>query len=259
MLGASLKIGKGSEFLEALGEDGINAMGERFGAIGRFLDPDDTFRFECDKSGFCCKDRFGSPIIINPYDVMRLRKRLGITSIQLLQQFADLTWGAESEIPLALLRYDDLGKGKNKCPFLRSYGCRVYEDRPLRCRLYPLGRATDLEGTSYFFIMKTGPQCGLGKGKSHTIQSWLEESGAEDHLLWSDEYNKLITGIDHRKYRMLDTGTKFMFGLLLYDCDTLKERLAEQGLEYVTEDDDDFMTLSLNAAGRYIEQKLREI
>ncbi|MCD6385486.1 YkgJ family cysteine cluster protein, partial [Candidatus Sumerlaeota bacterium] len=229
----SLKIGKASEFFGNLKKEDFERFQEQFTPIERPLDPNDTFRFECDKSGICCKNRFNGSIILTPYDVARLRKRLGLTSSQFIRQHAEMILGAESELPMALLRYDYVSDRKNKCPFIRSYGCRVYEDRPLRCRLYPVGRATDLEGTSYFFLIKTGSQCGVGKGREYTLQEWIEESKAGDHLLWSDNYNMLFNGIDHKKYKQLDKKTKTIFSFMLYDFDALLDDMIDKGLKYI--------------------------
>jgi len=249
-----MKICDPAELFGKLDKETFNRVQECFGKIGSFLKLGDTFRFECDRSGRCCKNRFTNAIILSTYDVARLRKRLKISSREFLKRYAILTLGAESQIPIALLKYDEEKSGKNKCPFLRSYGCNVYEDRPLRCRLYPVGRAIGIDGQSYFFLMDVPSTCGLGKGRSYTVEEWLQESEVEPYFNWSDRFFEIIMKMDHQKYRSLEDRIKNALGLLMFDFDTFIEKLVDSKMIKKPVDDDRIMSVVLDAVKVLIEQ-----
>jgi hypothetical protein len=249
-----MKIGDPAELLAQLDKEALEKIQEQFGAIGRFLKPGDTFRFECDRSGRCCKNRFDSPIILSPYDVARLTKKLKIPSREFLRRYATLTLGAESQFPLALLKYDETSSRRNKCPFLRSYGCNVYQDRPLRFRLYPVGRAIGIDGKFYLFLMDVPSTCGLSKGGVYTIEGWLQESEVEPYLDWSDRFFEIIAIMNHQKYRSLDHRVKNTLGMMMYDFDTLIEKFVNSKTIEKPESDEEIMSIVLDALKVFIEK-----
>ena len=49
-----------------------------------FLGPDDDFQWSgCNMCGLCC---FDTEILLNPYDILRLRRHLGMTTTDLLSK-----------------------------------------------------------------------------------------------------------------------------------------------------------------------------
>lgn len=238
-----MRIGDPNEFLSQLDQETRKKMEEQFGKIDRFLKPGDTFRFECDRTGRCCKNRFDNLIMLSPYDVMRLRRRLKISSGEFLRRYAHLMLGADSQLPLALLRYEEEKPGKNRCPFLRSYGCAVYPDRPLRCRLYPVGRAFGRQDLSYFFLTDVPSHCGLGKGRLYTLEEWLEEAEAEPFLDWSDEFFSILWNMDHERYRSLDEKLKLNLAVMIYDFDKLISRMVEDRVINKPKTDEEILSI----------------
>ncbi len=101
---------------------------------------EDTFRFECHPgvSCFtrCCKN---PDMYLYPYDIIRMKNRLGISSEQFLEQHTVSAFRDNPYFPSLMLKMSD--KGEKSCPFLSSEGCNRYEDRPFSCRAYPLERA----------------------------------------------------------------------------------------------------------------------
>jgi len=216
-----------SEFLKDLDSETLEEMQRKFAKVKRFLKSGDTFNFTCDKTGRCCKNRLNEPIILSPYDVLRLREKLKITSREFLRKYGDLTLGSESRLPIVLLKYELESPTKNKCSFLRSYGCKVYKDRPLRCRLYPVGRIHSTNGKSFFFLTDVASYCNLGKGQEHTIEQWIEKSEVEPYFKWSDKLFDLFFKMDHQKYRRLDDTLKYKLGFMIYDFDTAIDALSK--------------------------------
>lgn len=242
-----MKIGGPAELFGQLDKEDMIKVTNRFGRIGRFLKPGDTFRFACDKTGQCCKDRFDNPIVLSTYDVARLRQRLKITSGSFLKRHVIITFGEESQLPIAVLKYEETKDDHSKCPFLRSYGCKVYQDRPLRCRMYPVGLAFGTGDVSYFFLMDTPAHCGLGKGQEFTLEEWLRECQIEPYLLWSDRFFEPILKMDHVKYREADPALKLALGMVMYDFDGLIGKLVKSGCIEKPENDDQVLTIALGA------------
>ena len=104
------------------------------------LAPDAAFRFACNPEvpcfNACCRDLHQT---LTPYDILRLKRRLGMTSDRFLAAYTTRHIGPESGLPIVCLKpraADHLA-----CPFVSPEGCTVYPDRPASCRLYPLARA----------------------------------------------------------------------------------------------------------------------
>ena len=103
------------------------------------LGPDDRFEFACHPGVSCFNRCCGDVnIFLSPYDVLRIRKRLGMTSRDFLEKYALLPVQKDMKTPVVVLRMgDDEAK---TCPFLTDEGCGIYSDRPWPCRMYPVGR-----------------------------------------------------------------------------------------------------------------------
>lgn len=216
-----MKISNPQQFLSKLDKETYAGIEERFGDINRFLAPGDKFRFACDRSGRCCKDRFDKPITLTPYDAYRLQSHLEISSSEFADRYGCKILGSESQLPLMLLEFERKGEYHNKCPFLRSYGCKVYQDRPTVCRTYPVGRIIDTDKNTYFFLTKVADFCKLGQGKEYTIEEWLERAEVDKYFEWNDRFNSLLLSMNREKYLRLDIRYKVALGEILYDPESI--------------------------------------
>ena len=101
---------------------------------------DDKFTFACHPGvscfNRCCND---VNIFLSPYDVLRMKKRLGMVSSDFLDKYALLPVQKDMKTPVVVLRMND--DESKACPFLTDEGCGIYSDRPWPCRMYPLGLA----------------------------------------------------------------------------------------------------------------------
>jgi Fe-S-cluster containining protein len=104
---------------------------------GTRLEENDTFDFRC-HPGVACFNRCcrNLNLFLYPYDVLRLKKRLGISSDQFLERHVDVVLREGSYFPEVLLRMS--ADAEKTCPFLTPEGCAVYPDRPDACRTFPL-------------------------------------------------------------------------------------------------------------------------
>jgi len=106
---------------------------------GQRLREKDPFTFDC-FPGISCFNRCcrNLNLFLYPYDVLRLKKSLNVTSDLFLDQYVDVVLRPQQHFPEVLLKMS--GKEKN-CAFLTASGCRVYADRPDTCRKFPMEQA----------------------------------------------------------------------------------------------------------------------
>ena len=132
----------------------------------------------------CCAD---INIFLTPYDIIRLKNALGMTSQEFLSKHTVSPFDKNLKYPVILLK---MNEDENKtCPFVGKEGCGVYENRPWACRMYPLGMASPKEGSAeldedFYFLLEEGFCKGHKENKTLTVAKWLEDQGI-------NEYNKM--------------------------------------------------------------------
>ncbi len=222
------------------------------------LSLDSRFKFKCHNRvkcfTKCCED---INIILTPYDIIRLKNRLKLSSEEFLAIYTDPQLLEKTDLPIITLKFlddDTSGSDKKKCPFVREAGCIIYEDRPTTCRYYPLGVASlshkegaDDEGF-YFFVHE--PHClGFEEDKEWTVREWRKDQGVDIH----DEINAGWTDLVVRKRSfpknvMLTEQSKKMFFLVSYNIDKFKKfifessflnryKIADETVEKIREDE----------------------
>ena len=256
-----MKISDPQQFLSKFDKEDLEAIQSKIGKIDRFFKQGDTFEFKCDKRGDCCRNRDENPILLSVYDVFKLRQHLGVSGREFAEKYGQTILGGQSHIPLMILRniWIENGEDRSHCVFLKENECSVYKSRPLVCRMYPVGRATDSESNSYFFLTNTEGCCQSGCGKEHTIEDWLKTSKVEPYLEWNDRFNKLYMQINHKKYKALDNKYKFVFGDILYDIESPLESIVSKeeykGMSRL--EDDSLLEWIYFLATQYVEMVLK--
>lgn len=149
---------------------------------GRRLEKSDTFNFQCYPGiacfNQCCRNL---NLFLYPYDVVRLKKRLNMSSDMFLEKYVDIVLRPSNFFPEVLLRMSD-NPGKT-CPFLKPSGCSVYPDRPDACRTFPVEQGVfydvehDKAETIHFF---RPPDFCLGQHekKVWTTLTWSKDQDA---------------------------------------------------------------------------------
>ena len=152
---------------------------------------DSQFTFACNK-GMKCYTHCCSAIniILTPYDIIRMKNRLGLTSDQFLAIYTKPEMLSRTKLPVATLKMlDDVNES---CPFITPDGCAIYEDRPLSCRYYPLGTAAFREqeiqptGEDFYFMVREAHCFGFESERQWTVEEWRRDQGVEPY----DEINK---------------------------------------------------------------------
>ncbi len=150
------------------------------------MDPEHVFQFDCSPriSCFtnCCQD---ITIVLTPYDVLRLKNGLGISSDEFLERYTIIISRQKQLIPMVVLKMNEPDK---RCPFVGEGGCSVYADRPWPCRMYPLDMNDD--GT-FGFITDESRCLGLEVNLKCRISEWLMEQGVPVY----DEMNTLLSQV----------------------------------------------------------------
>ena len=90
---------------------------------------DTKFKFKCHKGVKCftqCCSKID--ILLTPYDVLRMKNRLGISSEEFLETYTYMQIDKKTSHPFAMLKM--MNDPEKKCPFVKPDGCIIYTDRP---------------------------------------------------------------------------------------------------------------------------------
>ena len=154
------------------------------------LGPGDTFPFSC-HSGLacfnsCCRNK---QLLLTPYDVLRLKQGLKLSSDAFLEAHTLYWIDPETGFPSVCLRMGE--EPDRACPFVSPEGCRVYDDRPTACRLYPLARAAGGPDAApapgaFAFLMDTPGCLGRREPRVWSVEAWMESQGLGPYLRMND-------------------------------------------------------------------------
>ncbi len=160
---------------------------------------------------------------MTPYDIIRLKQRLKISSTEFLEQYTVRPFTKEQQLPVVVLKLNDDKEGK-PCHFVTPEGCSVYEDRPWPCRMYPVGSASarteqDPNAPEFHFLMHENPCDGFQESKTWTIRQWKENQGVAPY----DEMGELLKDINlhphFTKGGTLNPQQMDMYYMVCYDID----------------------------------------
>jgi len=141
------------------------------------LDRETPFAFSCMRCLVCCRNK---KIQVNPYEIARLARNQRLSTADFIDRYTTemgtfLIWDA-----------------KGTCVFLDSQGCKVHEDRPLVCRLYPLGRHVLDTLEESFSEIEPDPECQGVYGNDGKIRDYLESQNARPFMEAADRYLSLF-------------------------------------------------------------------
>lgn len=153
------------------------------------LEKETVFSFRChpelDCFNRCCRNL---NLFLYPYDVLRLKRNLGISSGQFLDRHVDVVLRPGHFFPEVLLTMS--ASTERTCPFLTDAGCSVYADRPDTCRSFPIeqGRLLGENPTrdeSVFFFRPPDFCLGQNESTQWTVPEWLQDQKADKHQEWT--------------------------------------------------------------------------
>lgn len=191
--------------------------------------PEAELNFRCHKGiscwNACCKQ---IDIALTPYDIIRLKNRLGLSSEEFLKKHTVPFEMDRDGMPGVKMRTQD---DVPVCLFMdEETGCTVYEDRPTACRYYPVGllsqrKQSDSFDTAAYVIVVEDHCLGHKEDNKMTIQQYREEQGVE-------EYDELARGWRQLVLKKMSAGSAIgkpsptslsLFFMVCYNHDKFRE------------------------------------
>jgi Fe-S-cluster containining protein len=122
-------------------------------------------------------------IPLGPYEVARLAHNRRMSTADFLRAFT-------TRNGTALLSRED-----GACVLLDEGGCSVHADRPLACRLYPLGRIVGANGVEYFVEVEPHPETAGIYGTDGTVSDYVTAQGIDAYSRAADLYHGVLVRV----------------------------------------------------------------
>ncbi|NEV61538.1 YkgJ family cysteine cluster protein [Thiorhodococcus minor] len=159
------------------------------------LTAESRLRFRCHKGiscfNACCK---AADVTLTPYDILRLKRRLGLSSTELLRRHTVPFQMDADGLPGVKLKTDESGV----CLQLAGdAGCAIYADRPTVCRYYPVAllalREQDAPTAEERYSVVQEAHCKGHEGpRELSVTAYRAEQGCEDFDSLNREWYQLI-------------------------------------------------------------------
>jgi hypothetical protein len=191
------------------------------------IDGEHVIQFSCHKGircwNACCSN---IDISLTPYDIVRLKKHLGITSTDFLRDYTVPYEMEKDGIAGVKLRPVE---GGTACRFMKPEGCGVYAHRPTACRYYPVAllsmrRQDEYVDRDSYALVKEEHCKGHEEARSITVNQYREEQGLP-------EYDELARGWRQLVLKKKSSGpaigkpsikSRQLFFMACYDIDTFR-------------------------------------
>jgi Fe-S-cluster containining protein len=184
----------------------------------RKLDPESRFRFRCGPGVSCytqcCRD---VSIALTPYDVLRMKNALGMSSGDFLDRHTIILGRENQLVPLVFLKMIEEDK---HCPFVSDEGCRIYDDRPWPCRMFPL----DMNADGSFQVIADPKKCkGLEEDDITRVADWLVEQGIVPYDRHNAYFAEITNPIKAIQPDIENPDISKMIFMALYNLDRFRE------------------------------------
>jgi uncharacterized protein len=154
------------------------SYGESLAPVTYDLDRDSRFSYQCNACSRCCHHK---AIRVSPYEILRLARNLGMTTTDFILRHTE----AGGTVLMTRSEND------SACIFLNRQGCSVHSDRPMVCRIYPLGCAIEHDGRQSFGHMVPHPETAGVYGTSATVADFLRQQRVEPFFEMTRRYKVL--------------------------------------------------------------------
>ncbi len=200
------------------------------------FDDSKEIQFSCHKGigcwNACCAN---IDITLTPYDIIRLKQRLGISSTVFLRDYT-VPFELEKD-GIAGVKFRPV-EGGTACRFMQPEGCAVYEDRPTACRYYPvallsLRKQDEYTDTQSYALVKEEHCLGHTVPRQLTIAEYRKEQGVE-------EYDDLARGWRQLILKKKSSGpaigtpslkSRQLFFIACYDIDTFRDFVESESFQ----------------------------
>lgn len=198
------------------------------------FDENHVISFNCYKGiscfNACCRN---IDITLTPYDILRLKKRLGLTSGEFLKQY---TYPFEfNKNSIAGVKMEPVAGG-TECQFMTDEGCSVYTDRPTACRYYPVGLLTTRRADESFdrasYALVHEDHCkGHLEAREISIADYRKEQGLEEYDEHGRGWRQLILKMKSAGPAIGTPSRNSLqfFFMACYDVDRFREFVKSEG------------------------------
>ena len=247
-------------------------MSEKYSAPSgehkRYFLEDGTFRFAC-HSGVACFTRccHNADMYLYPYDIIRLKRRLGLTSEEFLTRHTITAIRENPYFPNVMLKMSD--RPDRPCSFLSKDGCAVYEDRPYSCRAYPLEPALYGDGENQLnircYVVCHSHCLGHREDREWTGRQWMEDQQMNDYHEVNARWAQIDSLFRENPFgdKALDSPALKMAYMASYNLDTFRRfvftssflsrfHVPQQRLKAVHENDTDLLVLGFDWILRFL-------
>ena len=201
--------------------------------VPNLIEADHVIQFSCHKGigcwNACCAN---IDISLTPYDIIRLKNRLGTSSTQFLRDYT-VPYEMDKD-GIAGVKFRPV-EGGTACRFMKPEGCGVYEDRPTACRYYPVAllsmrRQDEYTDTQSYAMVKEDHCKGHEVARSITIADYRKEQGVE-------EYDELARGWRQLILKKKSSGpaigtpsmkSRQLYFMACYDIDTFRDYVESE-------------------------------
>ncbi len=132
-------------------------------------------------------------VTLAPYDIIRLKNNLGISSSEFLNNYTVPFELDGHGVPGVKLRTTDAGA----CKLMTDEGCSVYQDRPTACRYYPVGllsmKRKDAQADEHHYVLVKEDHClGHLEPREISFDDYRKDQGVEDYDTLNREYYRIM-------------------------------------------------------------------
>jgi Fe-S-cluster containining protein len=154
---------------------------------------------------------------LTPYDIVRIKRGLGISSDEFLDKYTIIIPKKGHIIPLVILKMNEKDK---KCPFVSEKGCSIYENRPWPCRMYPL----DMNDDGTFRLITNPSRClGLKEDDEWRIGEWLLNQGVVPYDEMNELFSEITAPLRAQEPEIENPQISKMIFMALYNLDKFRE------------------------------------
>ncbi len=187
------------------------------------------FKFRCHPGVPCFTECCGTTtIVLTPYDILRLKERLGIKSGEVLATYTCREAHDKSGLPMVIM---DMPRFAGRCPFVKPVaGCTVYSDRPASCRYYPIGQGTLIteKGPEEFYFYVREEHCrGFEEETEWTVASWRQDQGVDKYDEMNLEWKTMMLRRGLQGDAVTDERGNNLFYMVMYDLDQFRRFVFE--------------------------------
>lgn len=211
------------------------------------LTKDSRFKFRCHPKVPCFTECCGrTTIILTPYDILRLKERLGIKSGEFLKEYTRTEPHDKSGLPMVIM---DMPRFEGRCPFVKPVtGCTVYSDRPATCRYYPIGQGTlitEKDGEKaveeFYFYVREEHCKGYEEDAEWTIASWRADQGVDRYDEMNLEWKTMMLRRGADGGPVTDEKGNKLFHMVMYDLDQFRRFVFKSRFRELFQVDEDLL------------------